>query len=208
MKIISRTLQLLAVAGLAATLLSSEAVADPTVSVVPTNQTINVADPVSFDIIVSGLTEPVGGFSFLLYFNDIIVSGDSYVNDPGGTMGAFPLDLSFGFTGGSGSPLDIFYVADDTETQASLAAAQGASFTLTKVTLMGLANGLSPLTLTLADLVLSNWDGSADLEGVQVQNGSICVGGNCNEVPEPATLLLLGAALSALAIIRRRRRAA
>ena len=208
MKTISRTLRMLAATALSATVLLSQAVASPIVSIVPSDQTINVGDPATIDIIVSGLdagTGPVGGFSFNLVFNGVVLTGVTYTNDPDTKMGAVPLDLSNGFTGGAGSPLDIFFVADANETEATLAASQGASFRLTHVEFAGAANGLSLLTLT--DVVLSNWNGDSTLDGVEVQNGRICVGGNCAVVPEPATLLLFGSALGGLAIIRRRRQA-
>jgi PEP-CTERM motif len=206
MKTFSRTLQMLAATALATTVLLSQAVASPIVSIVPSDQTKNIGDHPTIDIIVSGLTEPVGGFSFTLSFNDAILSGDGYNNAPGGKMGAAPLDLSGGFAGGAGSPLDIFFVADPTADQAGLSGLQGPSFTLTSVFFTAVANGLSNLTLT--DVVLSNWDGTATLAGVEVQNGRICVGGNCQQAPEPATLLLLGGALGALGIIRRRKQVA
>jgi len=203
MKTFNRTLRMLAATALATTVLLSQAVASPIVSIVPSDQTINVGDPATIDIIVSGLTDPVGGFSFNLVFNGVVLTGVSYTNDPDGKMGASPLELSGGFAGGTGSPLDIFFAADPTETEASLSASEGVSFRLTNVAFMGAANGLSLLTLT--DVVLSNWDGTETLAGVEVQNGRICVGGNCAVVPEPATLLLFGSALGGLAIIRRRR---
>ncbi len=71
---------------------------------------------------------------------------------------------------------------------------------------MGLVNGLSPVSF-MGDVVLSNADGTV-FTTAESRNASICVGGNCNLAPEPATLLLVGGALSALAIIRRRRQAA
>ena len=206
MKIVSRTLRVLAATALAATVLLSQAVAAPLVSIVPADQTINNGDPASVDIIVSGLTDPVGGFSFNLIFDDTIVEGTTYVNDPDGTMGAAPFEFSFGFLGGTGSPLDIFFGADPTETEASLALSQGVSFTLTRVNFLGIANGLSPLSLR--GVVLSNWDGTETLPGVQTQDGRICVGGNCATVPEPATLLLFGIALGGLAVVRRRKQVA
>ncbi len=207
MKTISRTLRMLAASALATTVLLSQAVASPTVSIVPADQTIDVGDPATIDIIVSGLTDPVGGFSFIMSFNDTKILGVAYLNDPDGKMGAKPLDLSTGFAGATAdkSPLEVFFAADPLETEATLSAKQGAGFRLTAVGFQGLADGLS--LLTLSDVVLSNWDGTETLADVGVRNGQICVGGNCAQAPEPATLLLLGSALGALGIIRRRKQA-
>ena len=51
-------------------LLLSQAVASPIVSIIPATQTIAVGGTAAVDIIVSGLTDPVGGFSFTLGFNN------------------------------------------------------------------------------------------------------------------------------------------
>jgi len=212
MKTISRTLRVLAATALAGTLMLSQAVASPTVSVIPSNQTIAVGGTALIDIIVSGLTDPTGGFQLILHYDNTILEGVDYTNDPGGKMGASPLDLSGGFTGGGVLVLDLFFAADASETEASLSASEGPSFTLASVSFKGLVNGLS--LLTLSDVVLSTWDGGlnggpATLTGVTSQNGQVCVGGDCAQVvPEPATLLLLSGALGVLAIFRRRKQAA
>ncbi len=202
MKSILGTFQRLALATLTATVFLSQAEAAPVVSISPATQSIGVTAPGSVDIIVSGLTDPTGGFSMTLAFNSSFLSSVSYHNDPGARMGASPGDFSMGFSNGS---LDLFFFADPMATFESLGAAEGASFTLATVNFTGAASGLSPLTLS--NVVLSNWDGSAHLADVTSMNGEICVG-DCaiNPVPEPETYLLFAAGLAALAVRRRRAR--
>ena len=203
MKSIHRTLQRLALAALTATAFLSQAEASPVVSITPATQTIGVGSPGSVNIVVSGLTDPTGGFSLTLAFNNSFLSGVSFVNDPAAVMGAGFLDLSGGFSSGS---LDLYFVADASLNAAALTAAEGSSFTLATVNFMGASSGLSPLTLS--GVTLSNADGTSDLAGVSSVNGSICVGtGDCSittPVPEPETYLLFAAGLAALAVRRRR----
>ncbi|MFO1270645.1 MAG: PEP-CTERM sorting domain-containing protein [Rubrivivax sp.] len=199
MNIFKGTIRGLAALALAAGAFIAQAA--PVVSVNPATQNIGVGGTALVDIVVSGLTEPTGGFSLTLTFDSSIVSGVTFTNDPDGKMGLLPLDLSGGFTGNT---LDLYFVADALETSSTLSASEGASFTLASLSFLGLIDGTSPLTLS--SVVLSNWDGTATLAGVTSTNGSICVG-TCDggpTVPEPATALLLATALGIAGATRRR----
>jgi len=171
------------------------------ISIDPATQDANIGDVVSANVVASGITDPIGGFFLAIEFNDTILQGDGYTIDPDGGLGAFPDDFSFGFSGGD---LDLFVVADPNEDEASLEAAQGASFVLATIRFVAAANGLSPIRIAQFDI--SNWDGTATLPA-QAVNGEVCVGGNC-AVPEPGLFAMVGLALAGLAVARRRGAAA
>lgn len=208
MKNIYRTLCSWAAMAVAGTTFVSWVQAAPVVYISPASQDVAVAGTAMVDIWVKDLSEPVGGVSLTLSFDDSLLSGLSYTVDPNDGMGtALDLlsnDFSFGFGTPGAGDLDLFFVADISETEASLAGKQGTSFMLAQVSFTGLANGLSPLTLS--NVVLSNWDGSEDLPDVTSRNGSICVGGNCNTVPEPSSYGLAAIALLAAGAAGRSRR--
>jgi hypothetical protein len=207
MKRINRTLRLLAVTAVAVgTLLPTAPVQAVTVSVSPVSQTIGVASPASVNIVVSGLTQALGGFQFVLTFNNTILASVGQTPNPDNKMGALPLDLSGVFV--AGSPFDVFYVADAGAVEADLAAAQGAGFTLATVGFTGANPGLS--ALTLSGVELSNFTGGATIPGVVVENGEICVtapgAADCpRDVPEPGTLVLLTLGMLGIGLTRRRR---
>ena len=69
-----------------------------TISIVPGSQTIAPGATAGIDIVLTGLsaTETVGAFSIVLSFNDTILDGLTFVNDPGHKMGAPPRDCAAG----------------------------------------------------------------------------------------------------------------
>jgi hypothetical protein len=176
---------------------ATQAQAAPIISIDPTSTTVAVGGQFSIDIVVAGLSAPIGGFSLLLSFNPSIVSGVGYTVDPGGNFTS-GTDWSFGFTGGAGSPLDLFFTGDPVGGQPS-------SFTLATVTLQGDNPGQSGLNLSVVGpggSPLTDADGN-DV-GADFDNGSVCVGTQpCTAVPEPGLMALLGAAFAAYGVRRR-----
>lgn len=188
----------LALAVLASSALASPVMADPVVSISPASQNIAVGATTTIDIVVSDLSVPIGGFSLLLKFNTSILQGLSFVNDPGGVMEIDPLfDYSNGFDNGT---LDLFVLP----AVGATGDGQPADFTLATVEFKGLKDGLGELLLQGVNL--SYFDGNTTIPQTS-DDGQICVG-DCSNVPEPASMVLVGTALGALALLRRRRSAA
>ena len=170
-----RTIGMVAVTALASAAFVSQAEAAPVITVDPVTQTVANGGTATVDIDVSGLTQGVGGFSFDLAFDPTLLSGISFANDPGVTMGAAPLDLSNGFSSGN---LDVFFLADSSATEKTLSAAQGTGFVLTQITFGASAVNSGLSALTLSNYVLSESDGATSIAGVTATDGQICVG-NC-----------------------------
>jgi len=204
MKNFIRAARVLALAAMVAAGAAASGEAAPIVSIAPPTQTAVGGDTVSVDIVVSGLTDPIGAYYLSVLFNNSILAGASYTNDPSGKLGPLGEDFSFGFSGGS---LDLFYVADASWEPADLSGAQGASFVLASISFTALANGRSGITLDAVDLSDAAGDTLLASSG---RNGEVCVGGPCpGDVPEPGYMVLVLSGVASLVAHRRvaRRRA-
>lgn len=157
--------------------------AAPIISVSPSNQTIGVGDTVSVDIIVSGVSDFSGGFSFLLGFDGSVLTGTGFT--PTGSGCAL-----CGFNGGGSSPFQ--FIIEGIGGGGSDAGTQVDGINVVTVDFVGTNPGTSPIVI--GDV--SFGDNQGGTSNVQTNNGSV------NVVPEPSLL-----ALFAVGVLAARRRA-
>jgi hypothetical protein len=176
---------------LAALGFASRAQAQIGVSLQPTPQVINVGDPASMDLVVSGLGNlsppSLGAFDFDLSYNPAILDAVSL------TFGTF-LDLG---TLGSlrSSDLSVAGVIEldeiSFETSADLNNAQPGAFTLATLGFNGVGPGISSIAFTFASL---SDEGGLSITAFSTTDGAIEVRRQIGvpDVGSTASLLLLG----------------
>lgn len=206
----------LAALALAAAGFLSQAQAAPVLSVSLT-PSANVAlnANVTVDIFVSGLTQAIGGYSFDLGYDTARMTFGSFLADPDTKMGDTSnsaVDLSLGPQGLS---VDFTVLAGfvDPGDEPTLAGLQGTGFRLgTASFTAGPSTGFASFGLT--GFSLSDYSGQNDINGVTASGAQLCVSQDgatsCNNtnVPEPASALLVAAALGGMAASRRKAKSA
>ena len=164
----------------------------------PQHSTINVGDPITIDVMASGVVAPwLGAYDMDISYDPAILHL-SAVAWPDDFLGLSLRDAPFLTGGVNVAETSLASVAD-------LEAAQSGHdpFRLFELVFSGaLAPGVSPLNF---DRILAG-DGNGAPLGVQTAAGSVTVVGP--GIPEPGTaLLILVPVLAGLAVLRRRRRA-
>ncbi len=165
------------------------------ISIVPVSQTVDVGDPVSVDVVVSGLEagildEIVSSFDLNITYAAAIVmaTGVTYGTDLGPVSLQSTPDLTT--PGLVANLIEVSLELDD-----DLAAQQGDSVTLLTINFTALAVGISPVRIDFnfpQEVVGRN----ALVLNLNVNNGQIIVG--TQDVPEPGTVVLLGSGVLGL----------
>ncbi len=174
--------------------------ADVILSISPATQTVALGSPANFNLNVSGL-----GNGTALGTYDLNVAFDPALLSYSSTSFGSQLDvLGFGdiqsATSGNGT-IEVFELSLDAP--GDLLALQASSFTLATLNFSAMANGTSPLTVSLN--AVGNQSGNS--VSATLMNGSVTIGSsspvNPSPVPEPSSFYLLSTGFAAVGAVYR-----
>lgn len=171
-----------------------------TLSFIPSSQDVVLGDPVSVEVAIAELGDfsppSLGAFDIDISWDSTILSFSSVVyGDPllGDQLDLFGLGSITSTTPSSGS-VNLFELSLDSPFD--LDTLQAGSFTLATLTFNTLSLGTTPLGIPIINALGDAW-GDPLFAGVE--------GASINVVPEPSTLLLMGAGLAGIGIMRKRK---
>jgi len=170
-----------------------------TIGFEPVSQIVPVGEPVSVDLVISGLgdySEPsLGSFDLNITYDTAILDFTGY------TLGSYLGDISLweavDDSWGETTPGTINLAEVSLLSVSELDALQPSSFPLATLTFDTLTIGTSSLDISITAL----GDAYGNPLSADVQSGTIA------PVPEPATFILIGFGLGGIGILRRKRKA-
>ncbi|MGD9576767.1 MAG: PEP-CTERM sorting domain-containing protein [Syntrophorhabdus sp.] len=178
--------------------IGSQASATSILSFEPFVSSINSGDSVDVNVVISGLraNDAVGGFDFNVVFDDSVLAFDSYsLTDNLGSIPAYDADdWSLGdLGGGTVNIAELSWLSD--------LSFQDDSFVLATLSFTGIGVGTS--SLLFDNIIISDAQGS---DICTVPSFGIVKVNPVDPVPEPATMVLLGAGIVGLVGSRIRRK--